>query len=43
MNRYYRAFSGDPDSWYGHYHPSDEYLDREDVGDWALWYRIVSS
>lgn len=41
LNRYHRVFSGDPDTWYGQYYPSDEYLDREDVGDWALWYRIV--
>lgn len=43
LNRYHRVFSGDPNTWYGQYHPSDEYLDREDVGDWALWYRIVRS
>ena len=41
LNRYRRVFSGDPDTWYGQYYPSDEYLDREDVGDWALWYRII--
>ena len=42
LNRYHRVFSGDPGTWCGQYYPSDEYLDREDVGDWALWYRIVS-
>jgi hypothetical protein len=41
LKRYHRLFAGDPDSWYGQYSPSDEYLDKEDVGDWALWYRIV--
>ena len=41
LNRYHRVFSGDTDTWYGQYYPSDEYLDREDIGDWALWYRIV--
>ena len=38
----YRVFSDDPESCYGQYSPSNEYLDQEDVGDWALWYRIVS-
>lgn len=42
LNRYHRVFSGNPESWCGQYSPSDEYLDQEDVGDWALWYRIVS-
>ena len=41
LNRYHREFCGDPETWYGQYSPSDEYLDKEDVGDWALWYRIV--
>ena len=41
LNRYHRVFSGDTDTWCGQYYPSDEYIDREDVGDWALWYRIV--
>lgn len=41
LNRYHRVFAGDPEKWYGQYYPTDEYLDREDVGDWALWYRIV--
>jgi hypothetical protein len=31
----------DTDTWCGQYYPSDEYIDREDVGDWALWYRII--
>jgi hypothetical protein len=41
LNRYHRIFSGDSETWYGQYYPTDEYLDREDVGDWALWYRII--
>jgi M6 family metalloprotease-like protein len=41
LNRYHREFSGDPETWYGQYFPTDEYLDKEDVGDWALWFRIV--
>lgn len=41
LNRYHRSFAGDPGTWYGEYYPSDEYLDREDVGEWAVWYRIV--
>ena len=41
LNRYHREFCGDPEIWSGMYYPCDEYLDREDVGDWALWYRIV--
>lgn len=41
LNRYHRIFSGDPETWYGQYSPTDEYLDRENVGDWALWFRIV--
>lgn len=43
LKRYHRLFAGDPDAWYGQYSPSDEYLDKEDVGDWALWYRIVQA
>lgn len=42
LNRYHRKFFGAPETWYGQYYPADEYLDREDVGDWALWYRIVA-
>ena len=41
LSRYYREFQGDPESWAGHYYPYDEYLDREDVKEWALWYHIV--
>jgi hypothetical protein len=41
LNRYHRVFTGDPNTWYGQYNPRDEYLDLEDVKDWALWYRIV--
>lgn len=41
LQRYHRVFSGDPKQWYGEYRPGDEYLDGEDVGEWALWYRIV--
>ena len=41
LNRYHRVFAGDPGTWEGQYYPGDEYLDREDVGEWALWYRIV--
>lgn len=40
LNRYHRTFQGDPKNWYGVYRPRDEYLDSEDVGDWAVWYRI---
>lgn len=41
LKRYRREFAGDPQLWQGQYCPSDECLDREDVGDWALWYRII--
>jgi len=41
LARYHREFRGDPQKWAGQYHPYDEYLDLEDVKDWALWYRIV--
>ena len=41
LTRYRRVFSGNPETWFGDYRPTDEYLDKEDVGDWALWYRIV--
>lgn len=41
LKRYHRVFSGDPATWYGEYFPTDEYLDREDVGDWAIWYRVT--
>lgn len=41
LTRYSRVFSGNPETWFGDYRPVDEYLDKEDVGDWALWYRIV--
>jgi hypothetical protein len=41
LTRYRRDFSGNPETWFGDYRPGDEYLDKEDVGDWALWYRIV--
>jgi hypothetical protein len=41
LKRYHRVFSGKPEAWFGNYQPTDEYLDREDLGDWALWYRIV--
>ena len=41
LARYHREFAGDPAQWYGKYYPGDEYLDAEDVGDWAIWYRIL--
>lgn len=41
LGRYHREFSGDPAQWYGKYFPGDEFLDAEDVGDWAIWYRIL--
>lgn len=41
LARYHREFAGDPAGWYGKYYPGDEYLDAEDVGDWAIWYRIL--
>lgn len=41
LQRYHRVFSGRPETWLGSYQPGDEYLDKEDVADWALWYRIV--
>jgi len=43
LTRYHRLFSGDPRSWRGEYHPFDEYLDQEYVGEWAVWYRIIIS
>jgi len=41
LKRYHRQFCGAPETWQGQYCPTDEYMDREDVGDWALWYRII--
>lgn len=41
LSRYYRSFRGDPKKWYGKYQPGDEYMDKESVGDWQVWYRIV--
>ncbi len=41
LARYHREFAGDPAQWYGKYYPGDEYLDAEDVGGWAIWYRIL--
>jgi len=31
----------DPAKGIGEYSPDDEYLDKEDVGEWAIWYRIM--
>lgn len=42
LKTYERAFSGDPETWLGTYQPADEHVDPEDVGDWSVWYRIVS-
>ncbi len=39
---YKRTFSGSPDTWAGNYQPGDEAMDREDVGEWGVWYRIVT-
>jgi len=41
LTRYHRVFTGDPAKWIGEYSPDDEYLDKEDVGEWAIWYRIM--
>ncbi len=41
LARYHREFTGNPAEWYGKYYPGDEYLDAEDVGGWAIWYRIL--
>lgn len=41
LMRYHREFSGDPETWVGKYYPSDEYLDKEDVSDWMVWYKII--
>lgn len=41
LKRYFRVFTGNPAKWYGKYRPDDEYIDKERVGDWEVWYRIV--
>lgn len=41
LTRYHRVFSGEPSKWYGEYAPTADYLNRRDVADWAVWYRIV--
>jgi|GEM_PF-218504 len=40
LRRYRRTFKGNPSDWAGKYFPTDEYKDKEDVGDWEVWYRI---
>ena len=37
---YRRVFKGKAENWLGHYKPSDERRDPENVGDWLVWYRI---
>lgn len=39
---YKRTFAGNPETWAGNYQPGDELMDREDVGEWGVWYRIVT-
>lgn len=43
LMRYHREFSGDPETWIGKYFPSDEYLDKEDLRDWMVWYKIIKA
>jgi hypothetical protein len=41
LRRYKRTFKGTPSDWAGKYYPYDEYMDKEDIGIWQVWYRIV--
>ena len=35
-----QLFSGDPEAWYGHYAPTGEAVDLQDLDGWRLWFRI---
>lgn len=40
LTRYHRMFCGDPAGWYGEYKPFDEEKDKEEKGEWAIWYGV---
>ena len=35
-----RVFGGDPTEWHGHYAPTGEAVDLQDLDGWKLWFRI---
>jgi hypothetical protein len=35
-----RVFTGDPAQWHGHYAPTGEAIDPQDLRGWQLWFRI---
>ncbi len=41
FKKYQRYFTGDPNKWFGNYSPKGEYINKEDMGNWQVWYRIV--
>lgn len=43
LSRYRRIFNGPPETWVGDYVPNDESeSDPETLGEWLVWYRVVS-
>ena len=35
-----RVFTGDPAAWHGHYAPTGEAIDPQDLRGWQIWFRI---
>ena len=35
-----QVFRGDPANWFGHYAPTGEAVDPQDVEGWKLWFRV---
>jgi hypothetical protein len=40
LTSFKHVFRGDPADWFGHYAPTGEAVDPQDVGGWKLWFRV---
>ena len=40
LSPFKQLFSGDPIKWHGHYAPTGEAIDPQDLEGWKVWFRI---
>ena len=40
LTTFKHVFKGDPADWFGHYAPTGEAVDQQDLDGWKLWLRI---
>jgi len=40
LDSFKHVFRGDPANWFGHYAPTGEAVDPQDMEGWKLWFRV---